>query len=196
MKPLHVLALIAAAYLVGVCTAPQDTAEVDSLKAQRDVLLEQNDQLIVTVAAESFRADSIQEQYSADSVSWERERSALLSEADQAESDFSATAERLRAIGDSTVNALVRELEAEHNTAVVAYQGAISTLVEERDALLVQRAALVSVIDELRGQTYLQQQIIDRHNDIVQALEDQQGHSTTVVMGAAIVGAVLWELAR
>ena len=199
MKPLHVLGLVAAAYVIGVCSAPVDSSEADSLRAQIAPLLAQNDSLKVGMSYLAYTADSIQTAYTADSLAWSDERTALLARADSLSSDFSSTASMLREIGDATVDSLVTELERDYNASIEAYQGAIHTLEDERDRLFEQRGQLLLVVDEMRAQISTQDQIINYQQQLNSAIVSQQ-HTFRDEIGryaiGALLGAFAWEMAR
>ena len=199
VKPLHVLGLVAAAYAIGVCSAPQDTSEADALRAQITPLLAQNDSLKVGISVLTYNMDSIQAAYVADRAIWEHERANLLSRADSLADDFSSTASMLREIGDATVDSLVTELEADYNTSIEAYQGAIATLEDERDRLFEQRGQLLLVVDEMRTQIGVQEQVINYQQQLNTAIASQQ-HTFRDEIGryaiGALLGAFAWEMAR
>ena len=199
VKPLHVLGLVAAAYAIGVCSAPQDTSEADAIRAQITPLLAQNDSLKVGISVLTYNMDSIQAAYVADRAIWEHERANLLSRADSLADDFSSTASMLREIGDATVDSLVTELEADYNTSIEAYQGAIATLEDERDRLFEQRGQLLLVVDEMRTQIGVQEQVINYQQQLNTAIVAQQ-HTFRDEIGryaiGALLGAFAWEMAR
>jgi hypothetical protein len=88
----------------------------------------------------------------ADSLAaWTAERARLASVSRQQSARLSAAADSLRALGDSTVTALVDEMEAAHAEALEAERGQTRAADARADALEVRVGILSAEVTELRS---------------------------------------------
>lgn len=176
-KPYMVAALlIAGAFVGGMCTGNNGRTEAltraavaeeatRTAEAQRDTAQRAADAALAEV-------DRVEAEYAADSAAWELEREEMRSRARAARRDATQARQRLMEIGDSTVQALVEELQAAHDLEIRALITENEALLAERTALLAGREKLHEAIAKMVQVDLLNQQVIANLEDQISALND------------------------